>query len=198
MKGLLQRKPRLNLEGDFPPYCESRVFLRQLFTLFQWDNLKHLRLAVHPELTQEEWLSWFGRLKWLDTIYVDGVKGAGLLSALSAPSTLEEPPQNMTLCFPTLRHLSLENWNFDDRNVHGRSPFVSLKVCLDKRRRFQVPLQSLSLYNCRFFTVQEVKHLSKFVHRVDWDGLESFTDSEDDHTSTSDEYTCSDSEDDDY
>lgn len=197
VKRLLQRKPRLKLDVDFAPDYPPRTILEGLRAISQLGHLRHLRLALYPELTREEWLLWFGHLQMLDTIHVDGDKGGGLLSALSAPSALEAWSQTTVLCFPALRHLTLENWNFDDRDVHGKSPFSSLKGCLDKRQRLQVPLHSLSLYRCRFLTAREVKCLSRFCHSVYWDGFESFTDSEDDNTddtSDSDEYICSDSD----
>jgi hypothetical protein len=82
------------------------------------------------------------------------------------------------LKIPSLRELAIEGWMFDDVVASGTCVGL-LKLCLEDRRKRGAAIHELFLVECRHITEEDVRTLRKAV-KVTWDGLENFSEDEDD------------------
>ncbi|KAF9466020.1 hypothetical protein BDZ94DRAFT_1306731 [Collybia nuda] len=180
-----QGGPRLKFRGEIDyggKGSSGPEMLQLLLGTIRPDSMRSLRVAMYPEIDRRQWISWFGPFRDLTTLHVYGDKDRGLLSALSTPQC----HGSMTLCFPALRHLTIENWNFDAVDRKGKSCLEQLKMCLSTRQQYRLPLQSLTLVMCRFLSARRVRHLAKLVETT-WDGVVNNTESDDEQDTDDDD-----------
>lgn len=179
-----QGGPRLKFKGvvDYGGEGSSGSdMLKLLVNTLRPDDLRSLRISIHPGLDRKEWTSIFGPFQYLTNLYVYADKDRGLLSALSTP----QRHGSSMLSFRALQNLTVANWNFGAVDRKGRSCYEQIKVCLNTRQQYRMPLHSLSLVKCRLISARQVNQLGKIV-RVHWDGVENNMDSDDESDSDED------------
>lgn len=179
-----QGGPRIKFKGivDYGGEGSSGSdMLKLLVNTLRPDDLRSLRISMYPELNRKEWTSIFSPFQYLTNLYVYADKDPGLLAALSTP----QRHGSSTLCFRALQNLTVENWNFGAVDRKGRSCYEQIKVCLNTRQQYRMPLHSLSLVMCRLISARQVNQLGKIV-RVHWDGIENNMDSDDESDSDED------------
>ncbi|KAF7308766.1 F-box domain-containing protein [Mycena kentingensis (nom. inval.)] len=153
-------------------------------------------------VTTKAWVRAFGDLKHLSTLRLHGFDGTtsffnaiaedvvidGVKQVPAAPAVRIDPtggrrrslrrpaPEILSggLFFPALRHLTFDGTNFDEASLEM---FQTVLMARCERRQ---ELWTLKLTNCTHLSCGDVDDLGTIVVDVEWDGVEEFTDSEDD------------------
>ena len=121
----------------------------------------------------------------LSRLNVTGDSGIGFLRAFcpDAPVPLNKRvKRRIPLKLSSLREFAIKGWTFDDLTADG-SCFDWLKICLEDRRKRRGAIKELFLIECIHITDDDVDTLRKIVKKVDWDGLEGFSEDEEDEES---------------
>lgn len=117
-------------------------------------------------------LQVFEELRLVQRVLVTGMASAPALKALCCAYG---PAQTRIL--PSLQHLHLYGYRFDDRKANGdlideerRQGYDLLKAALTDRAQIGVPVHTLELSGCRGLESTMVEEPKGFVTEVIWDG----------------------------
>jgi hypothetical protein len=149
-------------------------------------------LDVHEvSFTEKAWFDTFGKIKTLQTLHVccDELPPALFLALGKVPGNSVKK-KSSRLLFPQLHTLSFEGVRFSDYpSLLLHSTFTDLERCLMLRCLCDAPVQTIHIIECKSVWSLQVKALKEIVVDVFWDGLELFSEDEEDDFDDSDDYS---------
>ncbi|KAF5311930.1 hypothetical protein D9619_003619 [Psilocybe cf. subviscida] len=161
--------------------AKNRYIMEVLFGQLHCSNLYAMSLNANLDIPSDTLATTLGTLQHLTVVYVCGPCAHSLLEALhwgyngtNIFSTSDYVP------FPALQYLRLTNHTFDDWLDRSPMSLEELRMCLGRRRAWDVAINTLHLENCyhkvpgelferRELLPEEVTSLGDLVDNIDWD-----------------------------
>ena len=141
--------------------------------------LTQLQISNAGYVYSQTWVKTFGRLPLLEQVCLRGNSPHSFLEALIYKKKAAEKSKSAyrAVSFPKLRHIHLDNVNFDQ----DLTPTIDILIdCLMERYERKAEVQVLRLDDCYCVTFDDVERLEEIVVDVIWDEVEQgFTDEED-------------------